>query len=1698
LSATGTSAKTKTIGKAASPAPAVHTPVAQQASGPVVMPKLSPAIQTVKAKQNQSAKVQTKIETGKPGDANEREADIMADRVMRMNASEMAAVRAREMQSKKQELRRSAEKKEQPGSFMLNKKVQAKEEDKLKKKGEEPLKKKTEEKIQKSAEKVQPKIATPVVSLKQEEKLKKKVEEKIQKKTEEKIQKQAEKLQPKIATPVVSLKQEEKLKKKEDEKVQKKAEEKIQKQPEQQVQKMVATKAIASEEEKLKKKEEQPQAAEKKLQKQEEKVQKLSERMFPVQSSPVGGLTKEEERWKVAKLSEKQYPVPSSPVAGMTAEEHRWKILKEEETQLQGELSPTFEAKLRRNLTGGFEMPGSLRDFMEQRFGVDFGRVRFHTDEAAAELTAEAGAQAFAYGNHVFFKPGKYQPETEEGKWLIAHELTHVIQQGHAHSEQEEQTVQTKAEEKMQSKPEGVSASSQKVQGSWLGDRINNWLRNIPGWTLLTVLIGFNPVTSSSVARSAVNLFQGFLELIPLVGRPIFDKLQESGLLTRAGAWLDSVTGQLGISMASIRDTFSRCWNEMGVTEGISGNIAIIHRHFDPVVNRIVNFARQVINRVVQFLRETLFVPLNNFLLPIPGWNLFTVIIGRNPLTGAAVPRTAMNFVSGFADFIPEGKERLKQIVDSRALQRVYAWYQKETTDRNLTWARISATFTQAWDSLDASSILHPVDTFKSLSGIFKPLLKDLIGFAEAALLKVLEFIFEAAMGAGGARVMAIFRRIRSTFSLIISNPVAFLRNLVTAVGQGIRQFGRNILTHLRNGVIEWLTGGLTRSGIQMPQQWNLQGFLFFVLQILGITYANVRAKLVTAFGDRPIQILEQGIQFITDAREQGVGVAARTQLANIFGEQNVARVQQLFTFIADVRERGLMVALRERVMELFGNIRDMVLARIREFIQQRIVMAAIQQLIAMLSPVGAVVDAIIKTYNTVMFFIERINQILAFVESIVNSISNIAMGSLGQAANYIEQSMARFIPVLLGFLGRFLGLGDIAGPIQRVIRGIQQAVDRGIDRIIEWMRGMVQRIVDAGRRVGNRVVSAGVSQDPQERLNQAHSAALAVVNRFAGRRVGAVVLNPLLRIVKARYNLTDIVISPARSGKWNVKVMINPFKEGEADALAIGRNTDAQIDPDRQDILQNVTIVASAGRSGTFKFRNPLNDNAYIANVPLYARHAKTPINIATQYRTQAFNQEDDADKRFALVVGVNMFRDVRGNNDAIVRQRVNISGWTDSKFPIGVFGFTWNLPWGINGRRVADIRSYYNNPNTGSSETDEQERTTILAREQELITQIAANRRYPYGVFRDTILQSNYTQSFIATMNRSARNVQLHTGDPDVVNMRTSGVQNNISELIRPGAAQFAEGLFNRYDSFFNRLRQSGGPPPLVTTGGYRFAFTIQHTEENNLATIAASVLDMNIRRAMQRINPNSVYFPEPNTLFNVTQQNAQTVLSGTFGVGANEGRTFMNSLIRRNGVVNTEFANVPLETGMDERFLINTTQGVNVNATVNGSYYSFIPPNLAAIRAVLNQNQSHANRRQWINNVGNSYGLRLQSDSSTWFVAFGIIRDACLSQIIQLLNPAANPNPQIRQIFTQAGTIRRSNVLSNEQIAAILIQELVAINTNNPLLNLNQVIQGINEDINNMARSRQIAIQVIDLGKATATEIKSFLIRGLTAIR
>jgi hypothetical protein len=144
--------------------------------------------------------------------------------------------------------------------------------------------------------------------------------------------------------------------------------------------------------------------------------------------------------------------------------------------------------------------------------------------------------------------------------------------------------------------------------------------------------------------------------------------------------------------------------------------------------------------------------------------------------------------------------------------------------------------------------------------------------------------------------------------------------------------------------------------------------------------------------------------------------------------------------------------------------LKEQVIDSIQNWLITTIIKKATIKLATMFNPVGAIIQAILMIYDTVMFFIENINRILDFVEAVVTSFYKIATGAIGEAANWIEKALANTIPIIIAFLARLLGISGITDRIVSTIKKLQSRVDRAVDKVIEKVVGGIKKLVGAGK----------------------------------------------------------------------------------------------------------------------------------------------------------------------------------------------------------------------------------------------------------------------------------------------------------------------------------------------------------------------------------------------------------------------------------------------------------------------------------------------------------------------------------------------------------------------------------------------------------------------------------------------------------
>jgi len=107
----------------------------------------------------------------------------------------------------------------------------------------------------------------------------------------------------------------------------------------------------------------------------------------------------------------------------------------------------------------GTPLDSGTRTVMEPRFGHDFSRVRIHTDDRAAESARAVNALAYTVGSDIVFGQQQFAPTSPTGQRLLAHELTHVVQQGTADTPVQRQLVVGEADDDLERAASSKAAS---------------------------------------------------------------------------------------------------------------------------------------------------------------------------------------------------------------------------------------------------------------------------------------------------------------------------------------------------------------------------------------------------------------------------------------------------------------------------------------------------------------------------------------------------------------------------------------------------------------------------------------------------------------------------------------------------------------------------------------------------------------------------------------------------------------------------------------------------------------------------------------------------------------------------------------------------------------------------------------------------------------------------------------------------------------------------------------------------------------------------------------------------------------------------------------------------------------------------------------------------------------------------------------
>jgi hypothetical protein len=691
---------------------------------------------------------------------------------------------------------------------------------------------------------------------------------------------------------------------------------------------------------------------------------------------------------------------------------------------------PEHTAKTVAGTGPGQPLPQDIRQTLEKNFGASLEKVRVHTDSAATRAAQGLSARAFTYGNHIFLGPG--EKPTDLG--LIAHEAAHVVQQrgapvvqrfGSGQSNAHEAEAQRASAAALRQEPFNVRErtggfSVQRLGKSDALDFFADAANAIPGFRMFTIIIGVNPINMSHVEASPANILRAIIEFVP-GGGLITEALDKYGIFDKVGNFVAEQLHSLGMTGSVIKQAInefldSLSWSDIFDLDGVWERAK---RIFTEPIDRIKSFVEGLASGIIKLIKDAVLMPLAALAAETRGWDLLIAILGKNPITDEPVPQDAETLIGGFLKLI--GQDAVFQTMkEARAVPRAIAWFQSNLGTLLGFVQQIPSLAINAFNALELEDLILLPRAIKKVAAVFGNFIGDFTSWVGKALWDLLELIFDVV--SPGA--LGYIKKTGAALKSILKNPLPFVGNLVKAAKLGFQSFASNIGQHFKAGLLDWLTGSLP--GVYIPKSFDLGEIVKLVFSVLGLTWANIRAKLVKVIGEDVMKALEVGFDIVVTLVTQGPAAAWE-------------------------KIKDQLITLKDQVI---GGIVDMVVDMVKK--------KAIPKIVAMFIPGAGFISAIISIYDTVMVFVEKLSKIAKVVTSFVNSIVSIAAGDISGAARRVESTLAGLLSLAISFLAGFAGFGKVADKVMGIIQKVRATVDKAIDWLINWIVTTAKRLFAA------------------------------------------------------------------------------------------------------------------------------------------------------------------------------------------------------------------------------------------------------------------------------------------------------------------------------------------------------------------------------------------------------------------------------------------------------------------------------------------------------------------------------------------------------------------------------------------------------------------------------------------------------------
>jgi hypothetical protein len=416
----------------------------------------------------------------------------------------------------------------------------------------------------------------------------------------------------------------------------------------------------------------------------------------------------------------------------------------------------------------GTAIPDQARQTLEASFGTSLAGVRLHVGGTSASLAEEVGARAFTVGQDVYFGRGEYDPGSSGGYELLAHEVTHTLQQGGGvakasttvsdpgdASEREAESVarQVGADRGRvlaapRPGPSVVARDATDVIPDFILDGIKSALSVTPGYLVLSQVMGKDPITGKANTVSREQMLETLLTFGPF-GAGVAPVLKAADVLGQVVTLVTGTMGEHNLTLARVEHDIGQAWDEVSVTKGIDGNTAVVRKYLDAIIHDVKAFVSALVDKVIEIVRSVAADVAEPYLeKPAikPTWDLARKVLHQDPLRGTEVNAPTVEILGDFLTLIGE-TERLAQMKERGTLQETADWLDTQFGTFASIAGELLQLFRDAWAAIQPQNLPNLINALGPLADRAFALVKRIGSFAATVIGKVLELVKKSLLG---------------------------------------------------------------------------------------------------------------------------------------------------------------------------------------------------------------------------------------------------------------------------------------------------------------------------------------------------------------------------------------------------------------------------------------------------------------------------------------------------------------------------------------------------------------------------------------------------------------------------------------------------------------------------------------------------------------------------------------------------------------------------------------------------------------------------------------------------------------------------------------------------------------------------------------------------------------------------------------